>query len=101
MKFIHLLASAAAATMVAAAAHAGTVVDIQGTDDIYNSVAPSTQDGANPPSLDVSGFSAITFSNASGQVYLNLTSGDNLNDPDGIGSAPSSSSNSGANALPG
>ena len=101
MKLTALLATIAVATTLSAAAQAGTVVTVLGTDDIYNAGNPGSQDGTNPSSVDVTGLTAVTFSDATGQVYLNLTSGDNLNDPDGGGSAPSSSSNSGANYIAG
>jgi hypothetical protein len=101
MKLTALLATAASAMTLGAAAQAATVVTILGTDDIYNAGNPGSQDGTDPSGVDVTGLTAVTFSNATGQVYLNLTSGDNLNDPDGGGSAPGSSSNSGANFIAG
>jgi hypothetical protein len=101
MKFRNVAVSIAGVMLISGGAHAGTVVTINGTDDLYNSVAPGTLDGTNPSSVSVSGLSSITFSNATGQVVLNITSGYNINDPDGVGSAPSSSSNSGANGIAG
>jgi hypothetical protein len=95
------LAAVAGAMMIAAPACAGTVVQVLGTDDIYNAGAPGTEDGTTPIGINVTGLTSITFSNATGLVYLNLTSGDNLNDADGIGSAPSFSSNTGANSIAG
>jgi hypothetical protein len=95
------LAAVAGAMMIAAPAWAGTVVQVLGTDDIYNAGAPGTEDGTTPIGINVTGLTSITFSNATGLVFLNYTSGDNLNDADGIGSAPSSSSNTGANNIAG
>ena len=79
MKLTALLATIAGATTLSAAAQARTVVTVLGTDDIYNAGNPGSQDGTNPSSVDVTGLTAVTFSDATGQVYLNLTSGDNLN----------------------
>ena len=92
---------AASAAAIGFSAQAATMVTIMGTDDVYNAGNPGSQDGTNPSSVDVTGLTAVTFSAATGQVYLNLTSGDNLNDPDGGGSAPGSSFNTGANSIAG
>jgi len=101
MKPSKFIVALGAVMALAGAARAGTIVTINGTDDIYNAGAPGTQPGTDPTSVGVAGLSSITFSDATGEVYLNLTSGDNLNDPDGVGAAPSSSSNSGANNIAG
>ena len=100
MKLTALIVAASAMT-IGFSAQAATVVTIQGTDDIYNAGNPGSQDGTNPSSIDVTGLTAVTFSDATGQVFLNLTSGDNLNDPDGGGSAPGSSFNTGTTTIAG
>ncbi len=76
-----------------------TTVTIDGADDIYNAGASGTEPGGDPVALNVSGIASITFSDTSGLVTLN--SGGNYNDADGVGAAPSSSSESGANSIAG
>ena len=68
-------------------------------DDLYNTDVGNL-DGTSPIAIDVVGLTSLTFS-ATGSITLNDTSGSNYNDPDGIGAAPSTSSNSGANGIAG
>jgi hypothetical protein len=89
------LAVAAAIVTLAGGAQATTVF---GTDDIYKPAGAS--DGTLPPSISVSGGDSLTFG-VTGTVTLNNGSGTNPNDPDGVGAAPSTSSNTGAGSFSG
>jgi hypothetical protein len=103
-KFKTAALSAAIALAVAGllpAAHAATV---NATDVIYaagtQSGVASSAGGSVPTGYSVAGIASITFS-VTGQVILNDTSGSNLNDPDGVGAAPGSSSETGAGSISG
>lgn len=82
------------------------------TDDIYNA---GTSVPPNPIALG-SGATSVTFTSVTGSltssggntcastlgcIVLNNGTGNNLNDPDGVGAAPSTSSNTGANGISG
>lgn len=87
---------------VAALAQSTTV---NGTDVIYSAgsstLSASSVGGTTPAGIiSVSGDSYVTFS-VSGQVMLNIGSGNNYNDPDGVGAAPASSTNTGYNSISG
>jgi hypothetical protein len=92
------LSMGAAIALSAVGAHAATLT-VLGQDDLYNANGVIF-DGNAPQSINVAGLSSITFS-VTGSVVLNTTSGDNFNDADGVGSAPSSSSNTGGNGIAG
>jgi hypothetical protein len=106
MKSFHSLvypALAVASVLAVGVANAGTV-SVLGTDVIYcpgNMACASSVGGTVPGAvINVTGISSLQFL-ATGTVVLNLTSGNNSNDPDGVGAAPGSSYNTGAGIYAG
>jgi hypothetical protein len=90
---------------LAPAAHATSIsTTVNGTDVIYAAGSQSGiaagASGTVPAGYSIAGLSSLTFS-ATGQVMLNIGSGNNWNDPDGVGAAPSSSYNSGYGSISG
>lgn len=102
--FTLLMACGLTALASRASAQSGSAT-VDGTDVIY---AAGTQSGVAASAggtvpIEVAlnpSTTALTFS-ASGSVVLNLTSGDNSNNPDGVGAAPASSYESGSGAISG
>ena len=104
-KFAYLGAVAAAAISLGGAADAqASVLTVNATDVIYaaggQANALNGTGGTTPSFINVTSGSTLTFS-ATGSVVLNLTSGNNSNDADGVGAAPGTSSNSGYGSISG
>ena len=77
-----------------------SIVTINGTDDIYGAGHTTNPGGTQPSSVTfASGATFVTFSSVTGTVTLN--GGGNYNDPDGVGSAVSSSSTTSYDGLSG
>jgi hypothetical protein len=105
-------AASLASLLLAPSAFAGKFT-VNAQDNIYGAGQTSAPGGGNVPTaiLKLSRKSAcvtvtkvtgsLTCTEKSGCIVLNLTSGDNLNDPDGTGAAPATSSNSGAGSISG
>jgi hypothetical protein len=105
MKLFHSLAfpAHAAASLLAVNTANASTVSVSGLDVVYcttNSACASGAGGTLPVAISVTGVSSLQFL-ATGSVVLNLTSGDNSNDPDGVGAAPGSSNNSGTGIYAG
>ena len=92
-----LLAIAGSFALATSASAASLTVSA--ADDLYNTTVGGFE-GTFPIAVNVTGASALTFS-VTGSVVLNEYSGNTPNDPDGVGSAPSTSYNSGGNGLAG
>ncbi len=98
-----LLAGAAVLTLATGSAASATSLTVNAIDVIYAAGQPSAltgTGGALPVSLTVTGGETLTFS-VTGTVSLNIGTGSNYNDPDGVGAAPSSSYNSGYGSISG
>jgi hypothetical protein len=99
----HLFLLAATSLAVPVTAF-GQTATVNATDVIYSAgnsgLNPSSVGGTAPGSINVSGDSFLTFG-ASGQIILNVGTGNNLNNPDGVGAAVPSSIGSGYGSLSG
>ena len=98
MKLKLILLSLGGSLALATAAHAASYV-VNATDDLYN-LDLANQAGDAPVAVNVTALTSISFA-ATGSVVLNEYSGNTPNDPDGVGAATSSSSNTGANGIAG
>jgi PEP-CTERM motif len=81
----------------ASAAHADTVVPANAVIYAAGTQSAQTADGTDPVGIPVSGATSYTFA-ATGLITLNNGT---LNDPDGVGAATGSSSNSGSGSISG
>jgi hypothetical protein len=99
-------------TLLAFTSAKAATVTVNSTDDIYNA---GTSTPPNPIAIG-SGATAVTFTSVTGSlttsggngcasplgcIVLNNGTGNNPNDPDGVGAAPGTSSNTGANGISG
>jgi hypothetical protein len=106
MKIFHSLAypTLAVASVLAVGVANAASVSVLGTDVVYcpGNLTCATNAGGTVPGavINVVGVSSLQFL-ATGSVVLNLTSGDNSNDPDGVGAAPGSSYNTGTGIYAG
>lgn len=101
---------AAAALLVAAAPATAQTVTVHAKDNIYGAGArPAPGGGRVPPSIVVpSGSVCFTVTKVQGsstcaskEKCITLNGGGNLNDPDGVGAAPTTSSNTGTATISG
>ena len=93
-----------AALLLPGLAHAATTLTVDARDNIYaiGMLGQEQYDGGGlpPVSFAVKPGEALTF-DVTGQVSMNVGSGSNENDPDGVGAAVPESSNTGAGAIAG
>ncbi len=92
-----MIASALALAVVAAPVTA-QVATVAATADIYRA-AGSGSNGTDPVVISLGDATSITFT-VTGRISVNIGTGDNFNDPDGIGSA-SASTNTGFDVFSG
>lgn len=89
-RLITLLLVSQAVCALASSSLAATIT-VNGTDDIYGAGHTTNPSGTQPSSFSFpAGSLRLTFSSVTGTVSLN--SGGNINDPDGVGAAVSTSS---------
>lgn len=79
--FVSAIALAAATAPAAA-----DVVTVNGTADLYKAAGDDGSNGTSPVIIELGNATSITLS-VTGRVSVNIGSGDNFNDPDGVGSA--------------
>lgn len=103
MQRAHLFLVASISFCLPAAALASSTT-VDGTAVIYSagssSLSPSTPGGTAPPFINVAGDSYLTFG-VTGTVILNVGTGTNSNNPDGVGAAVSASYNTGYGSISG
>jgi hypothetical protein len=100
---IFLFSAAALAFATSASALTTAMVDVAAVDDIYNAGHPSPPyDGGVPPSVSFAAgpSNSVTVLTPSTET-ITLNSGGNYNDPDGVGAAVSTSSNTGGDGISG
>jgi uncharacterized protein (TIGR03437 family) len=114
---IQAIFNAASAGECKYASASGGAITVNSTDVIYSAGSSSALgSGTLPGYIALSGATSVTFSSVTGSIansdgnacgssagciVLNDGSGNNPNDPDGVGAAPPTSSNTGAGSLSG